>query len=93
MFLSTQGRGFSLRKQNEDLDIVSSPTDSVVKSYSQACPEALSNFPSPKKRKMYDFQMTTNTPSANRGSGNNILGMGHLNVIYFITICDFRYLA
>lgn len=84
----TQGRGYSLRKQNENPAVASSSMDSVIKSYSQACPEALSNFPSAKKQKMCDFQTKTITISANGGSEHNILGMGHLNVIYSINKCE-----
>lgn len=62
--------------------------DSASKSYREACPEALSNLPAPKKQKTCDFQTKTNTASANGGSEHNILGKGHLNVIHFINNCE-----
>ena len=79
MYLSAQGRGFSLRKQNQDPAVDSSSMDSV-----EACPEALSVVPSFKKQKTCDFQTTTNTSSANGVSELNILGMGHLKLIYIM---------
>ncbi|XP_017229455.1 endoribonuclease Dicer homolog 3 isoform X2 [Daucus carota subsp. sativus] len=63
-----EGRGFSLRKQNQDPAVDSSSMDSV-----EACPEALSVVPSFKKQKTCDFQTTTNTSSANGVSELNIL--------------------
>ena len=50
----------------------------------EACPEALSIIPSFKKQKTCDFQTTTNTSSANGGSDLDILGMGHLKLIYIM---------
>lgn len=71
-----------MQKQNENHAIASSSMDSVIKSCSQACPEALSNYPSTKKQKTCDIQSTTITPDANGSAEHNIIGMGQLNVIY-----------
>lgn len=68
-----------MRKQNDNHAVASSSMDSGIKSCSQACPVALSNYPLTKKQKTCDFQSTTITPDA-----NNIIGMCHLNVIYSI---------
>ncbi|XP_074335359.1 endoribonuclease Dicer homolog 3-like [Apium graveolens] len=49
--------------------------DSVIKSCSQACPEALSNYPSTKKQKTCDIQSTTITPDANGSAEHNIIAI------------------
>lgn len=74
-----EGRGISLQKQNEDPAVASSSMDSAIKSCSQACPEALSDFPSSKKQKTCDLQTTTNTPSANGSSEHDILALKPIN--------------
>ncbi|KAK1367977.1 endoribonuclease Dicer-like [Heracleum sosnowskyi] len=74
-----EGRGYSLRKQNEKPAVASSSMDSVLKSCSQACPVASSNFPSPKKQKTCDFQTTTITTAVNGGSEHNILALKSIN--------------
>ncbi|KAL8107399.1 endoribonuclease Dicer homolog 3-like [Apium graveolens] len=70
-----EGRGYSLRKQNENHAIASSSMDSAIKSCSQACPEALSNYPSTKKQKTCDIQSTTITPDANGSAEHNIIAI------------------